>query len=117
MKIENGVLKEISEEDVINGELIIPEGVEEISDNVLVYSKSLKKIIIPSTLKRVGKDVCMDCPNLAVIISKSKAVKSAIYPERVETEEELQEIINDCKNGQISSDTDVINCFNNYMYK
>ena len=50
MKIVNGVLKNISKTDIINGKLIVPEGVTKIEAECFKDDSSLIEIKLPSTL-------------------------------------------------------------------
>lgn len=44
--------------------LTIPEGVEEIRDFAFIFAENLRSVVIPSTVKRIGKQVLKYCPNL-----------------------------------------------------
>ena len=90
MKIENGVLKSVYDEDIkllnenpaafwdgikVVGSFVfygcgnlerieIPEGVEEISGGAFYGCYNLKEVKLPSTLKKIGENVFLSCENL-----------------------------------------------------
>lgn len=68
MEIENNILKSISDSDIINGVLKIPEGVTEIKiENNYFFNSgltSLETIICPSSLKVINKRSFMSYSNL-----------------------------------------------------
>ena len=47
----------------------IPEGVEVIMDEAFSHMNQLKRLELPSTLKRIGEDVIDNCNNLTYVIS------------------------------------------------
>ena len=51
----------------VPSELIIPEGVEELSDNAFYFNEDLKKISLPSTLKSIGSGAFWDCCSIREI--------------------------------------------------
>lgn len=55
MRIVKGILKEILEEDIIDGEITIPEGVIEIEDGIL-SNDNIIKINLPSTLETIQEN-------------------------------------------------------------
>lgn len=60
MEIINHILKSISDEDIIEGEIIIPEGVTEIESGVFSYHE-INKIKLPSTLEKINGNTFYDC--------------------------------------------------------
>ena len=51
----------------IPSELIVPEGVEVLSDNAFYFNEDLKKISLPSTLKSIGSGAFWDCCSIREI--------------------------------------------------
>ena len=76
MKIENGVLKEVS----LNGaiEIVLPNSVIAIGEKVFRYCSSLKSITIPSTVTSIGNYAFEYCGSLTDI-SIPDSVKSIGY--------------------------------------
>ena len=65
--IKNGVLKEYEGN---KKEIVIPNGVEEIGNNVFDGYRSLQSVTIPGSVKKIGKDAFYNCDSLqSVIIS------------------------------------------------
>lgn len=59
--------------------MTLSNGVEQLDDNVFLSCRKLEKIIIPKSVKRIGKDVFFDCPQLTVFgHSGSSAEKYAL---------------------------------------
>jgi hypothetical protein len=74
MKIEDGVLVDIDDSDIINGELTIPEGVtviRNINDRSILsgdyIKKNLKKITFPNSLITIGRKAFNGCYNLMTL--------------------------------------------------
>ena len=60
-------LKSVSEKDVINGKLVIPEGVTSIDKNVGYGLKNLEEVVIPKSVKTIEENAFSNCANLKSI--------------------------------------------------
>ena len=67
MVIEDGVLKKVHEEDIIDGKVIIPEGVTEIGESAFEWCESLTEIKIPEGVTEIGKSAFAWCKSLTEI--------------------------------------------------
>lgn len=69
MKIEAGVLKEVENEDIKNGSVVVPENVKHIGDSA--FSKcdrdKVKHIELPKSLKTIGRCAFIGCKALETI--------------------------------------------------
>ena len=54
MIIRKNIAISIEEKDIVKGKLIIPKGVTHIGDGFSFSYTSLKKIVIPNTVKYIG---------------------------------------------------------------
>lgn len=63
------ILKEIEPNDIINGTLTIPNGVEIISSSLLLNCHDLRKVVFPDTLKKIESSAFEGCTNLEEIVS------------------------------------------------
>lgn len=63
------ILKEIEPNDIINGTLIIPNGIEIISSSLLLNCHDLRKVVFPDTLKKIESSAFEGCTNLEEIVS------------------------------------------------
>lgn len=71
MEIVDGVLKSISENDILRGVLTIPEGVTEIVslfEDYQTVANKIDKVIFPTTLKKVGASAFKGCRNLREVV-------------------------------------------------
>lgn len=60
MIIKNGVLEKIHEDDIKNGKVVVPQGVESIAKNCFKGYKSLEWVDLPSSLKVIGESAFND---------------------------------------------------------
>ena len=67
VKIENGILVSVDNEDIIDGKFIIPEEVTSIGQRAFFRCSSLAKIEIPKNVTRIGQDAFRNCSNLTKI--------------------------------------------------
>lgn len=67
MLIENGILKSIDENDIVDGKLVIPEGVIEIGKKALLRIKKLKTVEFPESLEKIGMGAFAMCTSLVSI--------------------------------------------------
>ena len=67
MRIENGVLTEVKDEDIVDGKFEIPEGVTSIGDEAFSFCSSLKEITIPDSVEEIGMGVFYGCSSLKEI--------------------------------------------------
>ena len=67
MKIENGVLNEVKDEDIVDGKFEVPEGVKKIGMCAFKYCRSLTEIIIPRSVIEIDTDVFWNCMSLTKI--------------------------------------------------
>jgi hypothetical protein len=65
-EIENGVLKEYTEDDDVK-EVVIPSGVTAIGDWAFCECESLTSITIPDSVTRIGIGAFCGCSNLASV--------------------------------------------------
>lgn len=67
MKIENGILIKVDDEDIVDGKCIVPEGVTKIGKEAFSRRSSLKKINIPKGVTEIGAHSFAWCTNLEKI--------------------------------------------------
>ena len=67
MKIENGVLLEVTNNDIKNGTFTIPESVTSIGDFSFDNCTSLKSITIPDSVTSIGYSAFLNCTSLESI--------------------------------------------------
>jgi len=67
MVIENGILSNVTEEDIVNGTFIVPEGVTKIDNFAFRRLEELEKVVLPSTLTSIGENAFMSCKDLKEI--------------------------------------------------
>ncbi|MBO4570197.1 MAG: leucine-rich repeat protein [Clostridia bacterium] len=60
-------LKSVTEKDVIDGKLVIPEGVTSIDKNVGYGLKNLEEVVIPNSVKTIEENAFSNCNNLKSI--------------------------------------------------
>lgn len=66
MKIENGVLINVCDEDIKNGTLVVPSGVKKIDKEVFEYNHA-ESVILPKTLKEISQYAFARMPYLKEI--------------------------------------------------
>jgi len=67
MNIENGILYSIEAKDIVNGELVIPDGVKVIADNAMKEINEIKSVKFPESLEVIGKHAFYKCDFLKSI--------------------------------------------------
>ena len=67
MRIKDNVLVTVSDEDIINGTFVIPDGVTEIGRNAFLYNTNLKFIVIPNGVTGIGAYAFQNCKKLKSI--------------------------------------------------
>ena len=67
MLVKENRLLSVSNSEIINGTIIIPENIEIIEDNAFVNGTNLISIDIPKSIKAIGKGAFMGCLNLKSI--------------------------------------------------
>lgn len=65
---EKKILREINKADIVNGEYVVPEGIEAIGSDAFMDLDELRSIKLPSTLKSIGGFAFQNCKNLSEII-------------------------------------------------
>ena len=60
-------LKYVNDEDVVDGEYVVSEGVEIISNTAFAGLENLKRVILPKSLKEIKFGAFRDCENLETI--------------------------------------------------
>lgn len=68
MRIENGVLIEVSDSDIKEGKFVIPEGVTKIGFQAFEGCTSLKSIVIPECVTIIGGGAFWGCTSLRSIV-------------------------------------------------
>ncbi len=58
---------------IVNGEAIIPDGMEEIPDGFL-KGGLLQKVVIPKTVKRIGNEAFCDCHSLVDVVIENGVI-------------------------------------------
>ena len=61
MVIIDNVLKDISLSDIVDKQVIIPEGVKKIDNEVFLGNESIVKVVFPSTLEEIGESAFEGC--------------------------------------------------------
>ena len=67
MIIEDGVLIKVENSDIINGTIIIPDGVNKIGENAFSNCTNLRNINIPQSVTEIGGRAFDNCKNLTSI--------------------------------------------------
>ena len=67
MKIENGILKKVKDEDIINGTFVIPDSVTEIGKWAFVYCNSLVSVNISDSVTSIGDFAFEYCTSLTSV--------------------------------------------------
>ena len=67
MIVENGVLLEVTNEDIIDGKFEFPDGVTHIGDRAFDNCKSLARIEIPEGVTSIGNGAFSGCISLTTI--------------------------------------------------
>ncbi len=60
--IENDILREYNGDEK---NIIIPDGVKEIGNNVFGYNRNLTGVTVPSSVEKIGEGAFFGCSNLA----------------------------------------------------
>lgn len=68
MKIVDTILVKVTENDVEDGELCIPDGVTEIAKNACAQNFDLERVIIPSSVKKIDDSAFCECDELQEIV-------------------------------------------------
>lgn len=64
MLLENGVLKSVNDEEIVNGIFLVPDGVVEIGKCAFCNCKSLEEIKLPESVAVIRYGAFGDCSNL-----------------------------------------------------
>lgn len=67
MKVKNGVLLEVTNEDIIDGKFEFPKGVTNIGKGAFAYCGSLREVKIPNSVKHIGDKAFYSCSSLQEI--------------------------------------------------
>ena len=67
MELVDNVLKRVTDEDIIDGTFIIPDGITKLEQKAFKDCESLVNIIIPSSIKNVGQLAFFGCKSLVSI--------------------------------------------------
>ena len=68
MKIVDTILVKVTENDVKDGELCIPDGVTEIAKNACAQNFELERVIIPSSVNKIDDSAFCECDELQEIV-------------------------------------------------
>ena len=68
MNIENNVLVQVTNNDIKDGTVVIPDSVEYIGVYAFAFCKQLKEIVIPDSVKSIGKGAFDGCKSLENIV-------------------------------------------------
>ncbi len=80
MRIVDGVLKEVSKKDIIDGVITIPEGVKEIDADVFRGWKA-SAIVLPDSITTVGDHAFRGCTSLTSLPDSITTVREAAFAE------------------------------------
>ena len=72
---QNGILKEVSDEDIVNGKIVIPEGVIKIDNGIFNNNPVVKEVVCPNSLREIGDDAFSSCHCLTNIKLNDGIVK------------------------------------------
>lgn len=68
MKIENGVLIEVKNSDIEDGQFIFPDGITSIGPNAFEYLDELRSVVIPDGITSIGNSAFRNCYKLSSIV-------------------------------------------------
>ncbi len=74
MKIVDNILMKATENDVVNGELRIPDGVTEIAKNACAQNFDLERVIIPASVQKINDGAFCECDELREIEFEGEAL-------------------------------------------
>lgn len=74
MIIKNGVLESIDEEDIVNGNCVIPDSVTEIEEEAFSECSSLTQIKIPSSDTFLDPSAFDECENIYIEIPQDASL-------------------------------------------
>lgn len=82
MKIENGCLTKVCDNEITGGKFIIPEGVTSIGNEAFYNCRSLTNIAIPNSVMSIGKyafELCIELKSITIPNSVTSIDNGAFY--------------------------------------
>jgi len=96
--------------------IIIEEGIEEIGDLAFVSCTEMKKISIPASIRKIGKDIFKDCHNLeTIVIDEENKIYTSCNGNNLIVEKESNALLYGIKTSILTDNIKVIksHAFNN----
>lgn len=73
------IIKNITDDDIINGSFVISKSVQKIGKLAFAFCSTLESIVIPDSVIEIGQSAFMDCISLESIIIPDRVKKIENY--------------------------------------